>query len=125
MDCSTPGFLIYHQLPELTQTHIHRVGDVIHPSHPSVISFSFCLQSFLASGSFSTSQFFTSGGQGTGASASVLQLDNMAIKHTLLANLLPFSTSSKYFNILGFPIPQNCQSAHRHLLSTGIKQQPL
>ena len=34
MDWSTPGFLIHHQLPELTQTHIHRVGDAIQPSHP-------------------------------------------------------------------------------------------
>ena len=23
MDCSTPGFLVHHQLPELTQTHVH------------------------------------------------------------------------------------------------------
>ena len=29
MDCSTPGFPIHHQLPELAQTHIHRVCDVI------------------------------------------------------------------------------------------------
>ena len=28
MDCSTPGFPVQHQLPELTQTHVHRVGDV-------------------------------------------------------------------------------------------------
>ena len=34
MDCSTPGFLVRHQLPELTQTHVHRVGDAIQPSHP-------------------------------------------------------------------------------------------
>ena len=34
MDCSTPGFPVHHQLPELTQTHIHRVGDAIQPSHP-------------------------------------------------------------------------------------------
>ena len=34
MDCSTPGFLVHHQHPELTQTHIHRVGDAIQPSHP-------------------------------------------------------------------------------------------
>ena len=34
MDCSTLGFLVYHQLPELTQTHVHGVGDVIQPSHP-------------------------------------------------------------------------------------------
>ena len=35
MDCSRkPGFPVYHQLPKLAQTHIHRVGDVIQPSHP-------------------------------------------------------------------------------------------
>ena len=33
MHCSTPGFPIHHQLPELAQTHIHRVGDAIQPSH--------------------------------------------------------------------------------------------
>ena len=32
MDCSTPGFLVHYQLPELTQTHVHRVGDAIQPS---------------------------------------------------------------------------------------------
>ena len=34
MDCSTPGFLVHHQLPELAQTHVHWVGDAIQPSHP-------------------------------------------------------------------------------------------
>ena len=34
MVCSTPGFPVPHQLPELTQTHIHPVGDAIQPSHP-------------------------------------------------------------------------------------------
>ena len=34
MDCSTPGFPVCHQLPELAQTHVHQVGDVIQPSHP-------------------------------------------------------------------------------------------
>ena len=34
MDCTTPGFPVYRQLPELTQTHVHRVGDAIQPSHP-------------------------------------------------------------------------------------------
>ena len=33
-DCSTPGFPVHHQLLELTQTHIHQVGDTIQPSHP-------------------------------------------------------------------------------------------
>ena len=31
---STPGLPVYHQLPEFTQTHVHRVGDAIQPSHP-------------------------------------------------------------------------------------------
>ena len=34
MDCSTPGLPAHHQLPEFTQTHVHRVGDAIQPSHP-------------------------------------------------------------------------------------------
>jgi len=34
MDCSTPGFPVHHQLPELTQTHVHRISDAIQPSHP-------------------------------------------------------------------------------------------
>ena len=34
MDCSMPGFPVYHQLPEPTQTHVHRIGDAIQPSHP-------------------------------------------------------------------------------------------
>ena len=34
MDCSTPGFLVHHQLPEFTQTLVHWVGDAIQPSHP-------------------------------------------------------------------------------------------
>ena len=34
MDCSTPGFPLHHQLPELTQTHVHWVGNAIQPSHP-------------------------------------------------------------------------------------------
>ena len=34
MDYSTPGFPVHHQLPELVQTHVHRVGDAIQPSHP-------------------------------------------------------------------------------------------
>ena len=34
MKCSTPGLPIHHQLPESTQTHVHRVGDAIQPSHP-------------------------------------------------------------------------------------------
>ena len=34
VDCSMSGFCVHHQLPELAQTHVHRVGDAIQPSHP-------------------------------------------------------------------------------------------
>ena len=34
MNHSTPGLPVHHQLPEFTQTHVHRVGDGIQPSHP-------------------------------------------------------------------------------------------
>ena len=34
MNCNTPGLPVHHQLPEFTQTHVHRVGDAIQPSHP-------------------------------------------------------------------------------------------
>ena len=33
LDCSTPGLPVHHQPPELTQTHLHWVGDAIQPSH--------------------------------------------------------------------------------------------
>ena len=34
MNCSTPGFPVLHHFLQLTQTHVHRVGDAIQPSHP-------------------------------------------------------------------------------------------
>ena len=34
MNRSTPGLHVYHQLLDFTQTHVHRLGDVIQPSHP-------------------------------------------------------------------------------------------
>ena len=34
MNHSTPGLPVHHQLPEFTETHVHRVGDAIQPSHP-------------------------------------------------------------------------------------------
>ena len=58
MDCSTPGFPVHHQLLQLAQTHVHRVGDAI----------SSCLQSFPEPGSFLMSQIFTSDSQRIGAS---------------------------------------------------------
>ena len=76
IDWSTIGFTVHHQLPQYTQTHVHWVSDAIEPFH-SLITFSFCLQSFLAPRSFQMSQFFTSGGQSIRASvsASVLPMN--------------------------------------------------
>ena len=68
MNCSTPGLLVHHQLPEFTQTHIHWVSDAIQPSHP-VLPFSSCSQSLPASESFPISPLFAWGGQSTGVSA--------------------------------------------------------
>ena len=68
--CSTPGFRVHHQLPELTQTHVHWLGDAIQPSHPLSSPSPPAFNLFPASGSFSMSQFFASGGQSIGVSAS-------------------------------------------------------
>ena len=68
MNRSTPGLPVHHHVPEFTQTHVHRVSDATHISF-SVNPFS-CPHFLPASGSFPMSQFFTSGGQSIGASAS-------------------------------------------------------
>ena len=68
MDCNTPGFPVHHRLLELPQTHDR-------PTISSyVVAFSSHLQSFQASAFFPMSQFFASGGQSIGASASTLAL---------------------------------------------------
>ena len=68
MDCSMPGFPVHHYLLELTKTHLHWQWCHATISSP-VVPFSYCLQSFPASGSFLVSQFFASGGQSIGVSA--------------------------------------------------------
>ena len=76
VDCNTPGFTVHHQLLELAQTHVHRVSDAIQPSHPllspSPPAFNLAQHQGLLQ-----SQFFASGGQsiGVSASASVLPMN--------------------------------------------------
>ena len=70
MDRSTPDLPVHHQLVEFTQTHVHRVSNAIQPPYPLLCPISSCLPSFPASGSFPMSQFFASGGQSIGVSAS-------------------------------------------------------
>ena len=55
---STPGLPVHHQLPEFTQTHVHRVSDAIQPSHPLSSPSPPAPQSLPASESFPMSQLF-------------------------------------------------------------------
>ena len=81
MNHSTPGLPVHHQLPDFTQSHVHRVSDAIQPSH-RLIPFSSCPQSLPASGSFPMSQLFAWGDQSIGVSA--------------LASVLPKNTQDWY-----------------------------
>ena len=80
MNRSTPGFPVHHQLPEPTQTHVHRVGDAIQPSHPlsSPSPPDLNLSSIRVFSNEWNGHLFTSGGQsiGVSASASVLPMNN-------------------------------------------------
>ena len=75
MDCSRPGFPVHHQLPELTQTHFHWVGDAIQPSHPLLSLSPPQHQSSPASGSFPMSQCFSSDGRRIGDLASIFRMN--------------------------------------------------
>ena len=70
MNRSTPGLPVQHQLPEFTQTHVHRVSDAIQPSHPLSSPFPPAPNPSQESQSFPMSQHFTWSGQSTGVSAS-------------------------------------------------------
>ena len=76
MDRSTPDLSVRHQLPEFTQTLVHRVSDAIQPSHPlscpSPPAFNLSQHQGLLS--FQMSQFFASG-IGASASASVFPVN--------------------------------------------------
>ena len=77
MDCSTSGFPVHHQLPELTQSHIHWVGDAIQQFHPLLTPSPPAFNLSLHQGLFRWVSFFTSGSQsiGVSASASVLLMN--------------------------------------------------
>ena len=82
MDCSTPGFPVHDQLPELAQIHAHHISDAIQPSHP--LSSPSPPAFIPASGSFQMSQFFASGAQSIGASASAPVLKCSVFKWCLI-----------------------------------------
>ena len=74
IDCSTPGLTVHHPLAELTQTHVHWVGDAIQPSHP-LLSLSLPAFNLSQHQSLFQWQFFISGGQSIGASTPVLWMN--------------------------------------------------
>ena len=77
MNSSTPGLPVHHQIPEFTQTHVHRVSDAIQTSY-TLLSPSPPALNPSQHQSLPVSQLFTWGGQSTGVSA--------------LASLLPKNT---------------------------------
>ena len=71
------GLLVHHELPEFTQTHVRRVGDVIQPSHP--LSSPSPAPNPSQHQSFPMNQLFACGGQSTGVSASASVLMPLAV----------------------------------------------
>ena len=70
MNHSTPGLPVHHQLPEFNLIHVHWVIDAIQPSHPLSSPFPPTFNLSQHQGLFQLSQFFASGGQSIGVSAS-------------------------------------------------------
>ena len=105
MDFSIPGFPVHHQLPELAQIHVHRVGDATQPSHPLSSPSPPVFNLFHhQSGSFPMSQYFPSGGQSIGPSASATVLpmniqDWFPLELTTLISLQSKGLSRVFSNI--------------------------
>ena len=70
MDCSTPGFPVFHYFPEFAQTHVHSVDDTIQPFHPRLPPSPPALNLSQHHSLFPGSWLFVSGGESPGASAS-------------------------------------------------------
>ena len=106
MNHSTPGLPVHHQLPEFTQTHAHRIGDAIQPSHPLLSPSPPAPKSLPASGSFPMSQLFAWGGQsiGVSTSASVLPMKTQDWSPSGWTGWI--SLQSKGFSRASSPTPQ-------------------
>ena len=124
MNCSTPGLPVHHQLPEFYSNSCP-LSRWCHLSiSSSVVPFSSCLQSFPASGSFPVSQFFTSGGQSIGASASVsvlpiqdwfpLQLTGLILQCKGLSRVFSNNTVQKHQFFGAQPSSQSNSHIHTY-----------
>ena len=126
LDCSMPSLPVPYYLPKFAQTHIHWVVNAIQPSHPLPPPRSFP-QSFSASVSFPMSQFFASGRQSIGASASVLPMNIQGwfpLGFTGLISLQSKGLSRVFSNIIGkhqFFVAQSSlwSSSHNLYMTTG------
>ena len=78
MNCSTPGLPVHHQLPEFTQTHVHRVSEAIQPSHPLLSPSPPAPNPSQHQSLFQWVNSFAWGGQSTGVSA----LESVLSKNT-------------------------------------------
>ena len=112
MDCSTPGFPVHHQLPELAQTHVYQVSDPIQHlilCHPLLLP----PLIFPSIKAFPVSQFFASDDQniGTSASASVLPVNIQDWLPLQLTGLI--SLQSKGLSRV-FPTPHSKASILQH-----------
>jgi len=119
-DCSMPGFPVHHQLPEFTQTHVHRVGNAIQPSHP-LSSPSPPAFNLSQNQGFFLSQFFTSGGQSIGVSASPSVLNTFQFSpRSFLRFLQPppptFDQGSSSPRLHHLPLPQVIPSSFKPTL---------
>ena len=115
MNRSMPGLPVHHQLPEFTQTHVHRVGDAIQPSHPRS-SPSLPALNLSQHRSFQMNQVSVSGGQSIGVSASASVplmtsfrmdcLDLLAVQGTLKSLFQHHSSKASILWPLAFFIVQ-------------------
>ena len=116
-DCSMPGLPVHHQLPELTQTHVHRVSDAIQPpssphplSSPSPPAFNLSQHQGLSQWVSSSHQVARS----FGASASASVLSNN-IFHSVINILVSvgFSTPKVRNNVclLLWPCLMTCEGS--------------
>ena len=87
MDCSTSGLPVHHQLLEFTQTHVYWVGDAIQPSHPLSSPSPPAFNISQHQGLFEC-QFFTSGGQSIGVSASASVIQSLLQHHSSKESIL-------------------------------------
>ena len=90
VDCSTPGFPVLHHLPELAQTHVHWIGNVIQPSYPLLSPSPSAFYLFQHQGFF---QWVSSLNQ----VAKVLELQ---LQHLSLTHFIFILKNDLYYNVL-------------------------